>query len=315
MTTCANCGVTFRGRYELTRHMSRKTPCVKVKIGENKAESEHIYTREGLTGTVEPGFNSLECTYCKYLFTDKGNARRHESSKNCCKEDRKIRSMEIKLRIPYDRYHEKDCRFCKKVFVRRETMIRHQKKCQKLAEYREALQDKFNVENTKTVNNVTINNITNHITNNNNNIVINSVNRTDRIMRHLPEKIARWLLYDQRQNSGRHMEWRTGVNMILDTHQEPQNRNLKVTSDRSGVIYCYDGETDIPEQADTVIEDELQKCLEDLVHIRNTHDQVLSKIGVVREIESYIDTIATQAHAQKHKRSIMTGLFCQSVKP
>ena len=308
MSQCDVCLRTFNSQWELRRHQKRKFPCSESdRPSSNISEqmtSEH-FAEESLQNNTTNRCDK-ECKYCKFKFTAAYSARRHEQH---CKEDHAVRRLEIKMGLSLERYHEKDCRFCKKTFTRRQSMILHQKRCPAKERCMEALTEKYKKENCKIVNNVTINNVTN-VKNENCqfNVVVNSIDRTDRIMRELPEKVARWLIHDQRQNSGNMNDWRTGMKMILQTHEKPENRNMKVTNDRSNVIWCYDGERDVARVADGVIEEEFQQCVDDLLHMKQKHCNTLCKLGALRELERYIDTISTQEHAKHHKKSVMTAL-------
>ena len=86
--------------------------------------------------------NPNECKYCRYLFTQVCNARRHEVY---CKENDDVRYFELKLCIPLDRYHEKDCRFCGKTSSRRYDNLQHRKICKKRKNYLRMLSDRFNL--------------------------------------------------------------------------------------------------------------------------------------------------------------------------
>ena len=325
MIQCFRCLKEFKYQCELSRHNNRKYPC--------KPREGPLYTPLNPPHTpLSPPYTPLiplytpllqekynpedypkECRYCKYEFTEAFNARRHEQD---CKEKDQLRKLEIKLCIPMDKYHEKDCRFCNKVLSRREHLQRHQKSCKARYKYMEALRDRHSAEHCKTVNHVTTihNNNSNNSINDNRqyNVIVNSVDNTERIMRNLPEKVAQWLIHDQRQSSGKHMDWRTGMKMILKTHEKPENNNLKVTSDRSSVIWCYDGDQHVPKVANMVIEEEFQQCVDDLLHIQDKHHKVLCKLGALREMESYLETIASQDHAKNHKKSVMAALCCLS---
>ena len=323
MISCNDCNKVFKFQWELRRHNKRKYPCsqnpslpydgpdlppTNIQLPPNEK------TPPNATQLYEAGaayeLNSKECKYCKYSFTQACNARRHEDH---CKENNALRDFELKLCIPLDRYHEKDCRFCGKISSRRYDNLQHRKTCKKMKNYLNMLSDKFKEKHCKTVSNVTVNNNVTNVTNITNNVIINSTSKTDRIMRNLPEEIARWLLHDQRQKSGKHLEWQTGLKMILRTHEKPENRNLKVTSARADTVYCFNGEKDVQRPTEMVIEEEFMECLDDLLHIKKKHEQVLSRIGVMRELENYIDVVWTRDHAFRHKKAVMTGLKCQSV--
>ena len=311
MPECKRCQKVFRGPYELKRHLQRKNQCIESECNDHVSSETKMNQLIALaTERTNELKNPKECIYCRFVFTQTCNARRHEQH---CKENDAVRNLEIKLDITLDKYHEKDCRFCKKVFRRRCDMFVHRKSCKVRAQYHAILEEENKEKHCKTVSNVTVNNNVTNVTNITNNVIINSTSKTDRIMRNLPEEIARWLLHDQRQKSGKHLEWQTGLKMILRTHEKPENRNLKVTSARADTVYCFNGEKDVQRPTEMVIEEEFMECLDDLLHIKKKHEQVLSRIGVMRELENYIDVVWTRDHAFRHKKAVMTGLKCQSV--
>ena len=319
MVQCSTCLKQFKYQCELSRHNKRKYPCKEIKTLPYDAcrlpydACRLPYDAEAnlYDAKKSPVVDPKECVYCKYKFTQTCNTRRHEQ---VCKENDKLRNLEMNLCIPLDKYHEKDCRFCNKEFTRRFDMIKHYKSCNARDMYMDTLLEKHKVEHCKTLNNVSITNNSNNNINHDNRkyVVINSLDKTHRIMQDLPQKVAQWLIHDQRQSSGKHMDWETGMKMILKTHEEPENRNLKVTSDRSNVIWCYDGKKDAARPSDAVIREAFQNCLDDLLHIQEKHYSTLLSLGVLRELESYIDTVSTREHAKQHSKAVMTGLRCFS---
>ena len=306
MAQCSKCLKQFNMQWELSRHLKRKYPC---KVAPSTPELNPSDPKnDPSTPEVIRTTHGSECKYCKYGFTTVSNAKRHEQ---ICKENDQLRKLELKLCIPIDRYHEKDCRFCNKVLSRREHLMRHFKRCKARAEYFESITEQHDAKYCKTVNNVTIVN-NNNSNNTQYNVVINSVDTTERIMRNLPEKVAQWLLDDQRNRSGRHLDWQTGAKMIMETHSKPENRNLKVTNDRSNLIWCYDGEQHVQKVASDVVEEEFAQCADDLQHIQKKHYDTMSKLGALREMETYLETAYTPDHAKRHQKTIMTALRCTS---
>ena len=316
MAQCSRCLREFRGQFELSRHSKRKYPCKSIdKLPYDGGKLPYDGGKLPYDGERLPydgermlygGVNARECIYCMNTFTQTCNARRHEQD---CKEQDQLRLLEMKQNIQLDRYHDKDCRFCNREFTRRYDMLKHRKLCNARDKYMDMLQEKHKKENCKNINNVTITNSNND---NRKYIVVHPFERTNRIMQDLPEKVAQWLLYDQRQSSGKHMDWETGMKMILKTHEESENRNLKVTSDRSKVIWCYNGERDVARPSDVVIREAFQNCLEDLLHIQKKHYSTLLTLGVLRDLDNYIDTVSTRDHAKNHGKAVMTGLRCMS---
>ena len=116
MAQCSRCLKEFRGQFELSRHNRRKYPCKpKEKTLYDGEESPYdgdgsLYDGELTQYNGEESSHDVHrgCVYCKCEFTERRSARRHEQD---CKENDKLRKLEIELGIALDKYHEKDCSF------------------------------------------------------------------------------------------------------------------------------------------------------------------------------------------------------------
>ena len=200
MTECKNCGVWFRDNYILSRHMSRKIPCIKKNTDEeiSIAPKQSSIAPKQSSGapkqssvapkqsSVAPKQSSLKCMFCLNHFSTNYNLKRHNLICKC--KDDPVRLLEIENEIdPVLPESKIECRFCNLIYQNTSNLNKHIKVCKERENYHQFLLTK----QTTTVNNnnnIVINN--NNIINNN--IVINLVGEES--MEHInPERIINLL--------------------------------------------------------------------------------------------------------------------------
>ena len=49
-----------------------------------------------------------------------------------------------------------------------------------------------------------------------------------------------------------------------------------------------------------------------MINLHEKHRSALLSMGVLRELENYIDTVSTRDHARHHGKAVMTALKCMS---
>jgi hypothetical protein len=173
MFFCRDCGKQFRDTYNLTKHMSRVRPCVKVNLtGEEKREQKFkidsqkfkIDSHKFKIDSEDSKIDS-RCQFCLHTFKSKWYKNNHE--KGCkCKDD-PVRLMEIEKGLDIDIPKNKlECRFCNLVFSKTSNLNRHIPACKDREKYIKYLQTPVNC---------TINNYNNNTTNNYNNINVNFI--------------------------------------------------------------------------------------------------------------------------------------------
>ena len=291
MYTCSTCNKDFQSSWHLKRHINNKKRC--------------------LPQEVVPKTESYKCLYCAKPFSNKSSLDRH--AKSCFNKDDNVRQREIKLGVQLMQYYDKECRFCNKHFSSRWYLRKHYESCVERNKYIEKLQDlRIGHRGDAQVNIVNDNsNNTNTNCHNNNtfNIVINSYDETERIMRDLPKLVCNWMIQDQINYGSDDLKWTTGRNMITRTHTHPSNKNIKVSNERSKTLEVFDGSVYQRRVADEVIEECLQYCRKDIEHILRNNTNVVSRSMLLSAMEKYVDTMTSDDYKAKHKRHILNTLY------
>lgn len=185
MFSCKNCGHAFRDSYDLTKHMSRKKPCVN-KENEKKSSGEKIISdnqprssfgkSRSSFGEPRSSFEVLDtskpdtqkCMYCLNTFSIKSNLKKHYTV--CKYREDPVRLLEIERGIKPEACPSKtECRFCNRDYLRIDNLHRHLKVCKDREDYHQILikqgerqctivNNNYNgtVNNTNTINNNTI---------------------------------------------------------------------------------------------------------------------------------------------------------------
>ena len=228
----------------------------------------------------------------------KDNRERHEST--CKYKTDPIRVLERKLGIQVEREEGNECRYCKKGFARRGNVTIHQMRCKERDIYAAELVAKMNdTEVVEDVKDFVRRNV----------IKVNPWDETERFLARSGKMIPKMVMYDVENYNNNVIKWETGKKVMLKTHRELKNMNLRVTNIKSDVIYCYDGEKYIPEDANVVINMEMKDCARDIRHLMSSmNDQ-----GVMRFMEALVEVLGTPEYTRHHKRAIMTELAAMTI--
>ena len=296
MLACQRCNKFFPTAWRLKRHMNSKAVCSELIL--TNIEKEQCLLNELFK------FKSLYCAKGFKLNTIKV---KHEST--CGERNDTVRRKEIKLGVQMNTFYDKTCRFCDKTFSYRWRMRNHYNCCNKRNDYLDKLCDFQNGQNKV---NIVNNGIPQHtIIHNNNtfNVVVNSYDETDRIMRDLPKLVCNWIIQDQMRYGRNDTKWTTGCKMLTKTHLHPPNRNIRVTNERSKSLEVFDGGVYQRRVADEVIDECLLHCKNDLENIIKENIELVSRSQLINAIESFADTLTSAEYKEKHKRSVMNSLF------
>jgi hypothetical protein len=171
MFDCKKCGKCFRDSYSLTRHESRKVPCVKNsentknKNLSNETKNLSNETKNLSNQTINLSNETINtCEFCLNRFFSKYTKNKHQP---ICKErEDPVRLLEIEKGVkPPTAVCKTECRFCNKDFFNSSSLYRHFKVCKEREEYRKGLltiekpqQATTIINNYGTINNNTINN-------------------------------------------------------------------------------------------------------------------------------------------------------------
>ena len=155
---------------------------------------------------------------------------------------------------------------------------------------------------------VNSNNSTN-ITNNTFNVVINSYDDTERIMRSLPKLVCNWIRQDQINYGRNETKWTTGSKMLTKTHTHPPNRNIRVSNERSRTLEVYEGGEFQKRVSDEVVDECLLQCKKDLEFILKDSEDLISKSQLMSAIEGFSDTLSSTEYKNKHKRNVLNTIY------
>ena len=182
MITCEICNRVFRDIYNLTRHQSKKIPCIKSFSKDPGGQGPSIKQNSTLDipnstlwipnstldipnstfpkSTIDKEIIKNQCEYCFRVFCNVGNKNKHY---NICKDqDDQVRQLENDLSIkPEIPQCSTECRFCNKVLSRTDTLNKHYKICKEREKYQIQLKEQvkeFQNVPTTYINNGTINN-------------------------------------------------------------------------------------------------------------------------------------------------------------
>ena len=97
MSSCDNCGKSFKYPYLLLRHLERKTPCLSV---DKKKGCVKVKVR-------------YECDICKKIFSCRQSKYEHKKNVICSPPEDKVENAKY------------ECNVCKKVFTHRQNLHRH----------------------------------------------------------------------------------------------------------------------------------------------------------------------------------------------
>lgn len=163
MIECDICKKTFRHNYLLMRHLNRKFPCQPSEPVTHKVSSHEIKNNPKSLNSSGNFVDEVRCDYChKYL--SRGQRLTDHTTKCHMKNDA-VRMMEIQLKKNVFLNPESHkCRFCNKECMRIDNLKRHEMICKSKENYRRQLINE--IENSSH-GNITINNYTTNITNNN----------------------------------------------------------------------------------------------------------------------------------------------------
>ena len=179
MFNCNNCGVCFRDKYCLTRHESRKMPCVKKteKIKNKVPQKDNFIPQKDNFIPQKDNFNPQKdnfnpqneslskCDFCLKYFSNNYNLKRHQTI--CKDREDPVRLLEIEKGIkPCTSICKTECRFCNKDFCRTSVLNKHLKVCKEREDYRKNLIMISPPQQATTI-------INNYGTINNNNVVCN----------------------------------------------------------------------------------------------------------------------------------------------
>jgi len=248
MVNCEICDKYFQYPSQLIRHYNAIRKCV-PKPEEEQLQNEEHQNRilENIQSKIKNECikKEIKCIYCAKIFKNNGDKNRHE--KTCKLNTIPAVKMEIKLGIPIGEYQHTMCKFCKHDAKYRSNYMKHIKSCKARYKYEKELytllEQKTNKTN-KVINN-TINNNTYNTVNNTYNInkifvVLKNFNETNRIMLNEMDKVLGWVHEDYQSNPSNTLKWNTPINMIIETHGQGENRNIKTKSATSEKISIYE---------------------------------------------------------------------------
>ena len=239
MIECERCKAVFTFQSRLNRHLNRKFPCK-----ENTPNS----TTQPPNSTTQPPNSTDVVKLCKYCNTNFGkNIKRHEG--RCKLANDKVRLLEIELDIRYESHDKLTCRFCNKIFIRSDTIAKHDKICNDKQIYYETLKKKQKKEEQPMSQNITINN----------NTQINIIASNGEPLRKFGDENFDALNEDDFIRIMRiGNEGDTGVipmlvNKIHFNPKFPENKNIKLTNLRSEQIAVYNGERFVMKPVEYII--------------------------------------------------------------
>lgn len=206
MIICEHCGMEFQTQWHLQRHTNKKKPCASTD------KSYSIICNK-----------SIQCKFCNEIFKRKYNRDKHEVS---CKENNRIRHLEMKLGIECKHMNVNSCRFCNKVFNRSDNLGRHLKICKTKHEYEKELESKLmqNLEK----HHVTINNNYNTVFN----IMHTTINKFgEETTDHITNSFLRKTI--GRIGTPLSKAVSTVAKRIYCEDTKPENNTLKITNIRS----------------------------------------------------------------------------------
>lgn len=248
MVNCEICDKYFEYPSQLIRHYNSIRKCVpKPKEPEEDTLHKTLLekVRENTKDDIEQQKKDHKCMYCAKVHQTCSNNKRHENS--CRFKNEPAIKMEIKLGIPIGEYQHTTCKFCNTDLIERPLYLKHIQKCKTKFDYEKELytllEQKTNKTN-KVINN-TINNNTYNTVNNTYNInkifvVLKNFNETNRIMLNEMDKVLGWVHEDYQSNPSNTLKWNTPINMIIETHGQGENRNIKTKSATSEKISIYE---------------------------------------------------------------------------
>jgi hypothetical protein len=174
-------------------------------------------TADTSNSKVTSKISNLTCQFCEEIFKRKYNKEKHEKH---CKENNRIRRLEIKLGIKYTSNNGIMCNFCNKAYNRTDNLQRHLKICKSRVEY----EKKLEIELSK---GVTINNNFNVV-----NILQSTINKfgeesTDHISNSFLRKTLGTLGFPLSKAVS------TVAKKIYFKDNIPENQTLKITNIRS----------------------------------------------------------------------------------
>ena len=156
MIECKNCGVSFRDKYTLNRHLSRKTSCCD--------KINHIEIIKEIENE-----NSKVCQFCLNTFSTNWYKNNHE--KICKSSKDSLRLFEIENGIKPLACSKNQCRFCNVGFCRSFVLQNHYNVCKEREKYFEKIKKEnviqTNVQNANQIQNANVinnNNINNNVT-------------------------------------------------------------------------------------------------------------------------------------------------------
>jgi hypothetical protein len=249
MFDCKNCGMCFRDNYCLSRHMSRKIPCVNISQNneKNNSQKDTLNSQKDTLNSQKDTLNSQKdtlnsqkdtlstCMFCLKQFSNNYNLKRHHL---ICK-DRKdpVRLLEIENKIdPGIPPNKTECRFCNKDFCRTSVLNKHIFHCKDRKDYLNYLNNYQKQTNniTNNFNNVTNNNITNNVTNNVN-VIINVLGNEDTTHIDILKIIQK--LRDVDKNYGKNQYYLKAGEMVISydniLREIPENQNIFIPNLRS----------------------------------------------------------------------------------
>ncbi len=247
MSECKKCGKCFRDKYDLSKHMSRKIPCIpKVPSPQNSEISndpkidhlppkiDHLDPKIDHLPPKNDHLESKVCMFCLSTFSTSWYKNKHQ---NICKmKDDPVRLLEIENGVdPPTAVCKTECRFCNKDFCRTSNLNKHYLVCKERKDYLDNLnyhQKQVQITN----NNIVNNNIVNNTTNNNNvNIIINILGNED--TSHIDiERIINNLRDLQNNYESNQIYLKAGQMVISydDLMREvPENQNVIIPSSKS----------------------------------------------------------------------------------
>jgi hypothetical protein len=262
MVLCVKCGTCFRDNYCLTRHMSRKVPCNKLKNTEeftcakivapntslpapNTSLEQNVAPNTSLPAPntsleqkIAPNTSSLapKCEYCLNQYSRKSNLKKHQEI--CKYRDDPVRLLEIKNGItPGSVVSKTECRFCNQDFFNVSNLNRHLKVCEDREDYHQMLLLKQQKVHQVINNNNTTNNTTNNNTINNFNgpTIINILGNEDTSHIDISRIIDN--LRSLQNNYENHQIYLKAGQMVISyddiMRENPENRNIIVPSAKS----------------------------------------------------------------------------------
>jgi hypothetical protein len=136
MAICERCEKVFRNTYDLNRHLSRKTPCVKSMSTREENLSPKVIPDSPKVTLCSPKVTLDACEYCLHTFSSSFNKTRHI----CKHKEDTVRLLEIALKINIALPTcSTECRFCHKMLSKTATLTKHTLICQSRKDYYQQL--------------------------------------------------------------------------------------------------------------------------------------------------------------------------------